>query len=80
MTYDPTTLRECAYRARLAIRSGDAAKYLRRPANNRKGLPLDVVRIFVRVLPDLLQKHCIAEAERLACEIVNKELTHDQGK
>lgn len=76
MSLDPQTLRAAAYRARCALRSNMGVDgYLRRCKMTEEncGTYVRLVRMFVKVLPDLLVKHCIAEAEAQAIDIINKE-------
>lgn len=81
MNFDTPTMRQAAYRARCALRSTRGVDgYLR--CTLPGATPVEyvaLVRAFVRVLPPLLSAHCIAEAERLAIEQLQKE-PHDQTK
>lgn len=72
--FDTLTIRQAAYRARLALRSNAGPiAYLRGHKLTADEPYGRLVRTFVDVLPALLMKHCIAEAEAKAIDIINKE-------
>lgn len=77
--WNEATMRQAAYRARLALRSNAGPDaYLKRHRLFSDAYA-QLVRDFVRVLPPLLSAHCIAKAEALAIEQLQKE-PHAQTK
>lgn len=80
MTYDTPTMRQAAYRARNALRSKHGVDgYLKRALRHAPVEYVALVCAFVRVLPPLMVGNCIAQAEHLAIEQLQKE-PHDQTK
>lgn len=70
MTIQAFELRDSAYAARRALRSGDVDGYLRR---NKKWNTAHVRRL-AQIIEPLLRTQCVAAAESLAIETLIKEL------
>lgn len=80
MTFDTPTMRQAAYRARCALCSAKGVDgYLKKVLRHAPVEYVALVRAFVDVLPPLMVGNCIAQAEHLAIEQLQKE-PHDQSK